>query len=175
MTAPGEATLAELSSLPAHVRADYIRILETAVRVASRGWNRRRGVRLQWITLHDTDDDVVVRVERTGYRELSKYVDWDGPRSRRSHAGAVHEKLGTDQCAALVYGSSVDSRTWGWLLPLLLGAGLPRLDKAVMVDVEHRTGARSTFHFPIKFRRMLIRRLRFEEDVHAILRSAKNP
>ncbi|MGI8335743.1 hypothetical protein ACRYCC_37835 [Actinomadura scrupuli] len=174
MTPQGEATLAQLGSLPAHVRADYLRILETAVRVAPRGWTRRRGVRLQWITLHGDDDDVVVRVERTGYGELSRYVDWDGPRSHRSLAGAVHHKLGTDQCAALVYGSSVDSRTWGWVVPLLVGAGLPRLDTAVMVDVEHRTGARSTFYFPIEFRRRLIRRLRFEEDVHAILRRARD-
>jgi hypothetical protein len=174
MTAPGEATLAELGSLPAHVRADYVRILETAVRVASRGWSRRSGVRLRWITLHDTGGDVVVRVEGTGYGELGAYVDWDGPRSRRSLAGAVHGKLGTDRCAALVYGSSVDSRTWGWVLPLLLGAGLPSLDTAVMVEVEHRTGVRCAFHLPITFRRRPIRRLRFEEDVHATLRRARN-
>ncbi|MEU6067503.1 hypothetical protein ABZ864_24210 [Streptomyces sp. NPDC047082] len=170
MTAQGEAILAELSSLPAHVRADYIRILETVVRVVPRAWTRRRGVRLQWITLHDGDDDVVVQVDSG---ELSKHVDWDGPRSARSFAGALREKLGTNQCAALVYGNAIDSRTWGWVLPLLAGQ-LPRLDTAVMVDVEHRTGVRSTFWFPIRYRRLLVRRLRFEEDVRAILQRARN-
>ncbi|MFF9489658.1 hypothetical protein [Streptomyces sp. NPDC014676] len=106
--------------------------------------------------------------------ELSKHVDWDGPRSARSFTGALREKLGTNRCAALVYGNAVDSRTWGWVLPLLLGR-LPRLDTAVMVEVEHRTGARSTFSFPIKYRRLPVRGLGFEEDVHAILRCARNP
>ncbi|WP_030861804.1 hypothetical protein [Streptomyces sp. NRRL S-37] len=107
------------------------------------------------------------------FGELGKHVDWDGPRSARSFAGALREKLGTNRCAALVYGNAVDSRTWGWVLPLLLGR-LPRLDTAVMVEVEHRTGARSTFSFPIRYRRFLVRRLRFEEDVYAILRCARN-
>ncbi|MFI6039179.1 hypothetical protein ACIBBD_34635 [Streptomyces sp. NPDC051315] len=169
MAARGEAILAELSSLPAHVRADYIRILETVVRVAPRAWTRRRGVRLQWITLQDGGDDVVVQVDSG---ELSKHVDWDGPRSTRSFAGALREKRGTNQCAALVHGNAIDSRTWGWVLPLLLGQ-LPRLDTAVMVDIEHRAGARSTFSFPVKYRRLLVRRLRFEEDVRAILRRAR--
>ncbi|MEU5592642.1 hypothetical protein [Streptomyces sp. NPDC020298] len=170
MTAQGEAILAELSSLPAHVRADYIRILEAVVRVAPRAWTRRRGVRLQWITLHDGDDDVVVQMDSG---ELSAHVDWDGPRSTRSFAGALREKLGTNQCAALVYGNAIDSRTWGWVLPLLVGQ-LPRLDTAVMVDVEHRTGVRSTFWFPVRYRRLLVRRLRFQEDVRAILQRARN-
>ncbi|MGW7260737.1 hypothetical protein [Streptomyces sp. NPDC054834] len=170
MTAQGEAILAELSSLPAHVRADYIRILEAVVRVAPRAWTRRRGVRLQWITLHDGDDDVVVQMDSG---ELSKHVDWDGPRSARSFAGALREKLGTNQCAALIYGNAIDSRTWGWVLPLLVGQ-LPRLDTAVMVDVEHRTGVRSTFSFPVSYRRLLVRRLRFQEDVRTILQRARN-
>ncbi|MGC2997353.1 hypothetical protein ACPF8X_02845 [Streptomyces sp. G35A] len=169
MTVRSEAILAELGSLPAHVRADYIRVLETVVRVAPRTWTRRRGVRLQWITLRDGDDDVVVQRDSG---ELGRHVDWDGPRSARSFAGAVREKLGTNQCAALVYGNAIDSRTWGWVLPLLVGQ-LPRLDTAVMVDVEHRTGARSTFSFPIRYRRLLVRRLRFEDGVHTILQRAR--
>lgn len=168
MTPQGEALLAELGSLPAHVRADYIRVLETVVRVAPRAWTRRRGVRLQWITLHDGDDDVVVQMDSG---ELSKHVDWDGPRSANPFAGALREKLGANQCAALVYGNAIYSRTLGWVLPLLVGQ-LPRLDTAVVVDVAHRTGARSRFSFPIKYQRLLVRRLRFEEDVPAILRSA---
>ncbi|MGW0915282.1 hypothetical protein ACWD1Z_26550 [Streptomyces sp. NPDC002784] len=169
MTAQGEAILAELNSLPAHVRADYIRILETVVRVVPRAWTRRRGVRLQWLTLGHGDDDVVVQVDSG---ELSQHVDWDGPRSARSFSGALGEKLGTNQCAALVYGNAVDSRTWGWILPLLVRQ-LPRLDTAVMVDVKHRTGARATFVFPVTYRRLLVRRLRFEEDVWAILQRAR--
>ncbi|MGW6520537.1 hypothetical protein ACWGA9_35010 [Streptomyces sp. NPDC054950] len=170
MTPQGEALLAELSALPAHVRADYIRVLETVVRVAPRAWTRRRGVRLQWITLHDGDDEVVVQVDSG---ELSKHVDWDGPRSASSFAGALREKLGTNQCAALVYGNAIYSRTWGWVFPLLVGQ-LPRLDTAVVVDVEHRTGARSRFSFPIKYQRLLVRRLRFKDDVRAILQRARN-
>jgi hypothetical protein len=42
-----------------------------------------------------------------------------------------------------------------------------------MVDVEHRTGARSTFVFPVTYRRLFVRRLRFEEDVRAILQRAR--
>ncbi|MFD7771078.1 hypothetical protein [Streptomyces sp. NPDC059787] len=170
MAVRGEAILAELGSLPAHVRADYIHVLETVVRIAPRMWTRRRGVQLQWITLRDGDDAVVAQVDSG---ELDKHVDRDGPRSARSFAGALREKLGTNRCAALVYGNAVDSRTWGWVLPLLLGQP-PRLDTAVMVDVGHRTGARSTFSFPIGYRRLPVRRLRFEEDVHAILRCARN-
>lgn len=170
MVVRGEAILAELGSLPAHVRADHIHVLETVLRVAPRMWTRRRGVRLQWITLRDGGDAVVAQVD---LGELGRHVDWDGPRSARSFAGALREKLGTNRCAALVYGNAVDSRTWGWVLPLLLGR-LPRLDTAVMVDVEHRTGARSTFSLPIEYRRLLVRRLRFEEDVYAILRCARN-
>lgn len=170
MAVRGEAILAELGSLPAHVRADYIHVLETVVRIAPRMWTRRRGVRLQWITLRDGDDAVVAQVDSG---ELGKHVDRDGPRSARSFAGALREKLGTNRCAALVYGNAVDSRTWGWVLPLLLGQP-PRLDTAVMVDVGHRTGARSTFSFPIEYRRLPVRRLRFEEDVHAILQCARN-
>jgi hypothetical protein len=169
MTAQGEAVLAKLNSLPADVRADYLRILETVVRVVPRSWTRRRGVRLQWLILRHGDDDVVVQVDSG---ELSRHVDWDGPRSARSFSGALREKLGTNQCAALVYGNAVDSRTWGWMLPLLVGQ-LPRLDTAVMVDVEHRTGARSTFSFPVTYRRLFVRRLRFKEDVWAILQRAR--
>jgi hypothetical protein len=170
MAVQGEAILAELGSLPAHVRADCIRVLEAVVRVVPGAWTRRRGVRLQWITFRDGDDDVVVRVDSG---ELSRHVDWDGPRSARSFTGALREKLATNQCAAVVYGNAIDSRTWGWVLPLLVGQ-LPRLDTAVMVDVEHRTGARSTFSFPVRYRRLPVRRLRFEEDVRAVLQRAKN-
>ncbi|MFC8420480.1 hypothetical protein ACFUN7_06235 [Streptomyces sp. NPDC057236] len=170
MAVGGEAILAELGSLPAHVRTDCIRILEAAVRTAPRTWTRRRGVRLQWITIRDGGDAVVAQVD---FGELGEHVDWDGPRSARSFAGALREKLGTHRCAALVYGNAVDSRAWGWVLPLLLGQ-LPRPDTAVMVDVAHRTGARSTFSFPVGYRRSPVRRLRFEEDVHAILRRARN-
>lgn len=63
-----------------------------------------------------------------------------------------------NQCAALVYGNTIYSRTWGWVFPLLLGQ-LHRLDTAVVVDVEHRTGARSRISFPIKYQRLLVRRL----------------
>ncbi|MFH8800893.1 hypothetical protein ACH4F6_15025 [Streptomyces sp. NPDC017936] len=170
MSVRSEAVLAELGSLPAPVRADYLRVLETVVRVAPRAWTRRRGVRLQWITLRDSDE-VVVQVDSG---ELSKHVDWDGPRSARSFAGALREKRGTNRCAALVYGNAIDSRTWGWIIPLLFGQ-LPRLDSAVMVDIEHRTGARSTFWLPIRYRRFVVRRLRFEDDVRAMLQHAKNP
>ncbi|MEU0674627.1 hypothetical protein ABZ330_17375 [Streptomyces sp. NPDC006172] len=123
---------------------------------------------MQWLTLRDGDDDVLVRRDAG---ELSRHVDWDGPRSARSFGGALHAQLGTNRCAALVYGDAIDTRSWGWMLPLLLGH-LPRLDTAVRVDVEHRTGFRSTFSFYIRYRRILVRRLRFEEDVHAILRRA---
>ncbi|MGW8065234.1 hypothetical protein ACVV2G_23945 [Streptomyces ziwulingensis] len=163
-----EAILAGLGSLPAPVRADCIRVLETAVRVAPRAWTRRRGVRPQWITLPDGDGDVVVRVDSG---ELSRHVDWAGPRSDRSFAGALREKLGTNRCAALVHGNAIDSRSWGWVLPLLFGQ-LPRPDTAVKVDVEHRTGARATFSFPVTHRRLPVPRLRFEQDVRAILRRA---
>lgn len=168
MAVRGEAIPAELGSLPAHVRADCIRVLETVVRVAPRAWTRRRGVRPQWITLRDGDDDVVVRRDSG---ELSKHIDGDGPRSARSFAGALREEPATNRCAAVVYGDAIDSRTWGWVLPLLAGR-LPGLDTAVMVDVGHRTGARSTFSFPVGYRRSPVRRLRFEEDVRAILRRA---
>ncbi|CAL9654495.1 hypothetical protein [Streptomyces sp. Tu 3180] len=170
MTVRDEALLAELGSLPAPVRADYLRVLETVVRTVPGAWTRRRGVRRQWITLRDGDDDVVVRVESG---ELSEHVDWDGPRSARSFAGALRERLATNRCAALVYGNAVDSRTWGWVLPLLAGQ-LPRLDTAVMVEIEHRAGARSTFSFPVGYRRLPVRRLRFEQDVRAVLRRAGN-
>jgi hypothetical protein len=170
MAVRGEAILAELGSLPADVRADCVHVLEAVVRVAPRMWTRRRGVRLQWITLRDGGDAVAAPVDPG---ELGKHVDWDGPRSARSFAGALREKLGTNRCAALVYGNAVDSRTWGWVLPLLLGR-LPGLDTAVTVDVEHRAGARLTFSFPVGYRRSPFRRLRFEEDVHAILRRARN-
>jgi hypothetical protein len=169
MTAQCEAILAELNALPAQVRAGYLRILETVVRIVPKTWTRRRGVRLQWLTLRHGDDDVVVQVASG---ELSQHVDWDGPRSARSFSGALRVKLGTNQCAALVYGNAVDSRTWGWFLPLLVGQ-LPRLDTAVMVDVEHHTGARSTFSIPVTYRRLFVRRLRFPEDVRAILQRAR--
>jgi hypothetical protein len=42
-----------------------------------------------------------------------------------------------------------------------------------MVDIEHRTGARSTFSFPIRYRRLLVRRPRFEEGVHTLLQRAR--
>ncbi|MFJ7149085.1 hypothetical protein ACIQVT_12925 [Streptomyces sp. NPDC100445] len=168
MTVRGEALLAELGSLPAHVRADYVRVLDTVAHVALRGWTRRRGVRLLWLTLRDGDDPVVARRDSG---ELSEHVDWDGPRSARSFAGALRKKLGTNRCAALVHGNAIDSRTWGWVIPLLVGQ-LPRLDTAVMVDIEHRDGNRSTFAFPIRYRRLLVRRPRFEEDLRTILRRA---
>ncbi|MFJ9743309.1 hypothetical protein [Streptomyces sp. NPDC101166] len=170
MTDQGEAILARLDSLPPDVRADVIRLLETAVRGAPKGWTRRRGVRVRWLTLRDGDDDVLVRADAG---ELSQHVDWDGPRSMRSFGGALHAQLGTNRCAALVYGDAIDSRSWGWVLPLLLGHP-PRLDTAVRVDVEHRTGSRSTFTFDIRYRRILVRRLRFEDDVHGTLRRARS-
>lgn len=171
MSVRGEAILAELSPLSAHVREDYIRILETVIQVAPRAWTRRRGVQVQWITLPDSAEDVVVQADSG---ELSKHVDWDGPRSARSFSGALREKLGTNRCAALVYGNAIDSRTWGWLLPLLLARQLPRLDSAVMIDIAHHTGARSTFSFPITYRRSPVLRLQFEEDVRALLQRAGN-
>ncbi|WP_345583655.1 hypothetical protein [Streptomyces prasinosporus] len=105
--------------------------------------------------------------------ELGEHVDWDGPRSARSFAGALRDRLGTNRCAALVHGDAIDSRTWGWFLPLLVGQ-LPRLDTAVRVDIAHRAGARATFSFPVTYRRSPTRRLRFEEDVHTLLRRAGN-
>ncbi|MGV9453152.1 hypothetical protein [Streptomyces sp. NPDC003635] len=171
MSVRGGAILAELSSLPPNVREDYIRVLETVIRVAPGAWTRRRGVQLQWITVPDSDEDVVVQVDSG---ELGKHVDWDGPRSARSFSGALREKLGTNRCAALVYGNAIDARTWGWVLPLLLTRRLPTLDSAVMIDIEHHSGARSTFSFPVTYRRVIVRRLRFEEDLRALLRRAKN-
>ncbi|MGW5640999.1 hypothetical protein [Streptomyces sp. NPDC003832] len=104
---------------------------------------------------------------------MSQHVDWDGPRSLRSFSGALREKLGTNRCAALLYGNAIDSRSWGWLLPLLLCRQLPRLDSAVMIDIEHHTGARSTFCFPIRYRRLLVRRLGFEDDLRTLLQRAR--
>lgn len=170
MTGQGEAILDRLDSLAPDVRADVIRLLEAAVRGAPRAWTRRRGVQVQWLTLRDGDDRVEVRADAG---ELSQHVDWDGPRSARSFGGALHAQLGTNRCAALVYGDAIDTRSWGWLLPLLFGQ-LPRLDTAVRVDVEHRTGSRSTFSFSVRYRRIVVRRLRFEEDVRGILRRAGN-
>lgn len=176
MRSPGDAELVELRSLPEDVRLDRIRVLEAAVRAAPTVWTRRGGVPPVWITLHGTGDRGEVRVERARRGELSEHIDFDGPRSTRSFFPAVRARLGTGRCAALVCGNAIESRTWGWIVPLLLGAGRPRLDTAVMVHLVHGTGARSAYFLPIAFRPgPLGRRLGFDAGVHDFLAHAREP
>ncbi|GAA3961776.1 hypothetical protein GCM10023085_50260 [Actinomadura viridis] len=167
-----DVVLDKLEHLPADVREDYVRVLEVAVRVAPRQWTRRRGVRNLCVTLHDGERGVEVRTETLSVGDLGEYVDWDGPRSMRSLYPVVHAKLGTSRCAALVYGNAIDSRTWGWVLPLLLG-GPPRLDTAVVIALKHRSGGLFEFYLPVTFPRRVVRRLRFEGDVRELLDRAR--
>ncbi|MGI5323387.1 hypothetical protein [Actinomadura nitritigenes] len=101
-------------------------------------------------------------------------MDWDRLRGEGSFWPSVHAKVRTSRCAALVYGDALPSRTWGGLGVLvgLLYRELPILDGQVRVLVEHRTGERASFSFPITYRRAPFRRLVYVEDVRALLRRA---
>ncbi|MBO2462914.1 hypothetical protein [Actinomadura violacea] len=101
-------------------------------------------------------------------------MDWDRLRGEHSFWPAVHAKARTCRCAALVYGDALPSRTWGGLGVLvgLVARELPVLDGEVRVLVEHRTGERASFRFPVTYRRVLLRRLVYVDDVWVLLRRA---
>ncbi|MEU6745737.1 hypothetical protein ABZ914_05905 [Spirillospora sp. NPDC046719] len=113
-----------------------------------------------------------MRVQKPTHEDLA--VDWDRLRGEDSFWPAVHAKARTCRCAALVYGNALPSRTWGCLGVLvgLLYRELPVLDGEVRVLVEHRTGERASFGFPIRYRRVPFRRLVYVEDVRTLLRRA---
>lgn len=160
----------DLDGFSAEARGEVVQVMHAALRTAQREWGRFRGVPLRWVLLDGSQ--ARVRVQRPTYEDLD--VDWDRLRGEGSFWPAVHAKARTCRCAALVYGDALPSRTWGALGVLvgLFHRELPLLDGEVRVLVEHRTGERASFGFPIRYRRVPFRRPVYVEDVRALLRRA---
>lgn len=184
----------ELDVFSAEARGDVVQVLLAALRTAQGEWGRFRGVPLRWVVLDGSTESAQsperrlkpgrrqvrgqgrgqgqVRVQKPTHEDLA--VDWDRLRGEDSFWPAAHAKARTCRCAALVYGNALPSRTWGGLGVLvgLLYRELPVLDGEVRVLVEHRTGERASFGFPITYRRVPFRRLVYVEDVRTLLRRA---
>lgn len=183
----------ELDGFSAEARTEVVQVLHAALRTAQGKWSRFGGVPLRWVVLDGSTTSVQsggrrsgpgrslhdqangqgqVRVQKPTHEDLA--VDWDRLRGEDSFWPAVRAKARACRCAALVYGDALPSRTWGGL-GVLVGffyRELPRLDREVRVLVEHRTGERASFRFPIRYRRVPFRRLVYVDDVRALLRRA---
>ena len=156
-----DRNLEGVGDLPAHVRSDYLRVLDWSVAEMPKRWRSRLGVPVLWLTLGGSGD-ADLEVERTDVYELAKehgYPDefhrWVRPavRSRVRQTGA--------RCAALICHGGMSSPFQGPIVRTLMG--LP--DRHAHVHAAHRDD-QETLWVALSLRRGPLRRIRFTPEVH---------
>jgi hypothetical protein len=160
-----DVELIAFRSVPAPVRADYLRVLDAVVRTVETRWRRSSGVPLLWFTLDATESGVQVTPTSLADLSVHGYLD----EFSRWVDGAVAAKTRKHRCAALVHGDRVHAR-----IAFPIGAGWWAPDTFVAVRLHHVDRRLGTYlSLPFTRRGKIFQRLRFDETVPTRLARAQ--